>query len=287
MTRESTRSDFVIAERLVPYSVREQTRERLDQLKEEFRQRLASLDALTNGTRLSCPLCENAEHVRITGNGRNGTKKFECTAVYDPAETGREGSGFRFTTYTSYEALKVYRNFLVEVLALLTFCEGTYEGIAKFLNLAKHMVEFGVAVLLDYLRKEGKGGSIETGDDLVVVYADFSTTRVSRAASVVMARVGGSIAYQVCCSVNYLTAWSFIQALKQRLVLKPGAALVFVTDGEAAWIDPIRRFFPGGHPHQVVPHRGIARHRLRPLPLRGEALHPALPVGRRPGRGTP
>jgi hypothetical protein len=243
--RKEARSDFdVIAERIVPFAVRGETRRKLEELKAECRRRLSNLEPLTDGGKLSCPLCGSAERVVILGNGRGGAKKFECRAKHDPALTRRKNCRFRFSTYTSREALEVYRDFLVEALTLLTFCEGTYEGIAKFLNVTKHVVEFSVAVLLDYLGKKGRIGSIEAKDDLVVVYADFSTTRVSRAASVVMSRAGGSVVYQVCCSVNYLTAWNFVRALRQRLALKPGAKLVFVTDGEAAWIDPIRALFP-------------------------------------------
>ena len=110
--------------------------------------------------------------------------------------TGRKDNRFRFSTYTSYEALKVYQDFLVEALALLTFCEGTYDGVAKYLNVSKHMVEFSTAVLLDYLGKEGRREVIVTEDDLAVIYADFSTSRISRAASVIMSKVNRSIAYQ-------------------------------------------------------------------------------------------
>jgi hypothetical protein len=242
---EVARSDFdVVAERLVPYAVRGETREKLNQLTEEFRQKLLNLESLTNGGRLGCPICMSAEHVVITGNGRGGAKKFECRAWHDPAMIGRDDHRFRFSTYTSHEALKVYEDFLVEALTLLTFCDGTYEGVAKYLNVSRHMVEFSTAVLLDYLGKEGKRESIPTEGNMVVVYADFSTTRVSRAANVVMSRVGDSIAYQVCCSVNYMSAWNFVRALKERLVLKPGATVVWVTDGESAWVDPIRAFFP-------------------------------------------
>lgn len=237
-------SDFdVMAERLVPFAVREETREKLNQLAGEFRQRLTNLESLTNGGKLSCPIHGSAEHVRITGNGRGDAKKFECTAEHDPALTGRKDHRFRFSTYTSCEALKVYQDFMVETLTLLTFCEGTYYGVAKYLNVSRHMVEFSTAVLLDYLGGEGKREAVVTEDDLVVVYTDFSTTRVSRAASMIMSRVGGSIAYQVCCPMNYMTAWNFVWALKEKLVLKPNATVVFVTDGESAWVDPIRAFF--------------------------------------------
>ncbi|KXB00027.1 hypothetical protein AKJ42_01975 [candidate division MSBL1 archaeon SCGC-AAA261C02] len=129
------------------------------------------------------------------------------------------------------------------MLTLLTTCEGTYEGIAKYLNISKHMVELSVQTLLDYLGDNGKK-SIIVDDDLVVVYADFSGTRVSRQASVIMSRVGDVVAYQVCCEMNYLTAWNFVRGLKRTLEVSDDATVIFVTDGETAWIDPIRSFFP-------------------------------------------
>jgi hypothetical protein len=123
-------------------------------------------------------------------------------------------------------------------------CEGTYDGIAKYLCLSKHTVEFSTAVLLDYLKKESRGKSIRVEGDMAVIYADFSTTRVSRAASMMISRVGDSVAYQVTCAMNHMTAWNFVRVLKERLVLNLNSKVVFVADGEKAWVDPIRRFFP-------------------------------------------
>jgi len=243
--RKSAQNDFdTIADRIIPFAVRGETREKLKLLAEEHRKKLSNLESLTDGKRLGCPVCKSSEHVRIVGNGRGNTKKFECKARHDPALTGRKKYRFRFTTYTSHEALQVYRDFMVEALSLLAMCEGTYDGIAKYLNVSKRMVEFGTAVLLDYLKEEGKGENIRVDGDTVVVYADFSTTRVTRAASMVFSRVGDTIVYQVACAMNYLTAWNFVRALKERLVLNASTRVIFVTDGEKAWVAPIRRFFP-------------------------------------------
>ena len=245
MTEVAAHSDFdTIADRIIPFAPREETRRKIEHLVEEYEQKLSNLESLTNGGRLGCPVCTSAEHVRITGNGRSGTKKFECMAWHASIQTGRKDHRFRFSTYTSYEALKVYQDFMVEALSLQTMCEGTYDGIAKYLNVSKHMVEFSTAVLLDYLKEEGRGESIGVEGDMVVIYSDFSTTRVSRAASMVISRVGDTIAYQVACAMNYLTAWNFVRALKERLVLNAGTRVIFVTDGEKAWVAPIRRFFP-------------------------------------------
>ncbi|HIH97364.1 MAG TPA: hypothetical protein HA348_07850 [Thermoplasmata archaeon] len=194
--------DFdVMTERLTSFAVREESREKLKELAEEYRQRLENLDNLLSGKRLSCPICMNVGQVIFVGNGRGNTKKFLCRAYHGPALTKREDTNFRFSTYTSWDALKVYRDFLVDALSLLTCCGGTYKGIARYLGISKHAVEFSLAMLSDYL-KDRKHEELVINEDLVVIYADFSGTRVSRAASVIMSRIGGKVAYQVCCEMN-------------------------------------------------------------------------------------
>ena len=59
-----------------------------------------------------------------------------------------------------------------------------------------------------------------------------------------MSKVGDQTAYQITCKMNYLTAWNFIKALKEKLVAQPDATIIFVTDGEKSFVDPIRSFFP-------------------------------------------
>ena len=71
-------------------------------------------------------------------------------------------------------------------------CEGTYQGIAKYLNISEHMVELSVQTLVDYMGENGRD-CIRVEGNPVVVYADFSGTKVSRSASIIMSRVGEEI----------------------------------------------------------------------------------------------
>jgi len=68
----------LIAERLAPFAMREETREetreRLKDLAVEYRQRLTNLEGLLSSKRLGCPVCMNAYHVIGVGNGRGDTK---------------------------------------------------------------------------------------------------------------------------------------------------------------------------------------------------------------------
>ncbi|KXB04341.1 hypothetical protein AKJ48_02935 [candidate division MSBL1 archaeon SCGC-AAA261O19] len=137
----------------------------------------------------------------------------------------------------------MYQDFLVEALTLLTTCEETLEGVAKYLNISKHMVELSEQTMIDYL--DGNvTKSIEVDGDMVVIYADFSGTQISKKSGMIMSKVGEEVAYKVCPVMNYLTAWNFVKGLKERLETDDDATVVFVTDGGKAWLDPIQSFFP-------------------------------------------
>ncbi len=155
----------VVTERLIPFAPREKTRKKLWELHEEYKAKVSRLDDLFDGERLSCPWHRDNDEVIITGNGKRGTKKFNCEKWHDPELTGRDTTEFGFSTFTSHEAYKVYQDFLTEALTLMTTCEGTLEGIAKYLNISKHMVELGEHALLDYLGDSGKD-MIEVDGDL-------------------------------------------------------------------------------------------------------------------------
>ncbi|KXA96680.1 hypothetical protein AKJ38_02825, partial [candidate division MSBL1 archaeon SCGC-AAA259I14] len=71
----------------------------------------------------------------------------------------------------------------------MTTCEGTLGGIAKYLNISKDMVELAEHTLLDYLGDSGKD-IIEVDGDLVVIYADFSGTAISKNSGIIMSKVG-------------------------------------------------------------------------------------------------
>ncbi|KXA91499.1 hypothetical protein AKJ57_01005 [candidate division MSBL1 archaeon SCGC-AAA259A05] len=238
------REDFeVLAERLTPFARREKTRRKMGKLRDEYKAKVSKLDDLFEGERLCCPRHMDNDEVVITGNGKNGGKKFECRKHHDPELTGRDTEEFRFSTYTSYEAYRVYQDFLVEALTLLTTCEGSYEGVAKYLNISKYMVELSEQTLLDYL-DDDRRDAIQVDGDLVVVYADFSGTAISKSSGMIMSKVGGEVTYKVCPVMNYLTAWNFVKGLKDRIETDDDITVVFVTDGGKAWLDPVQSLFP-------------------------------------------
>jgi hypothetical protein len=52
-----------------------------------------------------------------------------------------------FSTFTSLEALEIYQEYLAECLTILTTCGGSYEAIAKYLEISEYMVD-------TYMRKQ-------------------------------------------------------------------------------------------------------------------------------------
>lgn len=232
------KNDFeTLVGRLKVFAPRGETREKLIRLANEYEIRLNNLRHLLNTKKPSCPICKTNSNVTIIGNGKNGSKKLMCHNDHD-------GKEFRFSTFTSYEAFKVYKDFLTEAMTILTLCGGTQEGIAKYLNISKYMVELGVSAVTEYISSIKNDMKIESNEPIIIVYMDFSSSRVSKKAAIIMAKVADYIAYDINCEINYLTAWNFIKKIKERLVSKKNAKMIFVTDGEVAWINPIQRLFP-------------------------------------------
>ncbi|KXA96567.1 hypothetical protein AKJ38_03040, partial [candidate division MSBL1 archaeon SCGC-AAA259I14] len=61
---------------------------------------------------------------------------------------------------------------------------------------------------------------------------------------IIMSKVGDKVAYQVCPTMNYMTAWNFVKGVKKRLETSDDATVVFVTDGGLAWLGPLQSLFP-------------------------------------------
>jgi len=168
----------------------------------------------------------------IRNGSDRGVRKFKCK------NSAHEKQRY-FTTYTSYNAQELFYNFTIEGLAFLTTEGGSYEGISQYFHTSKYLLEFFLTMLVENRESE----EIVSTDNLVVVYSDFSSARLSSKASIVMGKVGDRIHYEVVASENYLTAWEFMIHLKNRLKVPEDAIIVHVTDGEWAWIDPIRKLF--------------------------------------------
>jgi transcription elongation factor Elf1 len=227
----------MIATRLTPFAPRSTTRSTILSI-ETYKERLQILEALLNNKKLTCPVCRSSKHVIIVGSRKNGVRKYKCKRCLSRKNVPGRG----FSTFTSLEA---YQEYLSECLTILTTCGGTYEGIAKYLEISEYMIELAIDTYFKYLMEEPTPtNTIDIKSDYVVIYADFSFTRLSKKISLIMADVGGRTVFKLVPSINSMTAWDFILDLKNTLNIGPKTKVIIVTDGELAWIDPIRKIFP-------------------------------------------
>ena len=237
---KSIASDDVIniVERIIPFAPRGEMRENvINKFIAEYTEKLLHLNNLAND-RLTCPICENADNV-IKQGSMKGAKKFICRN-YD--ETDNNKGHLNFSTFTSYDALVVYRDLIVECLTLFCTCGGTYGGIARFMGISTYFVELAMSACVESIGTKAR--EIDMDEDKVVVFMDFSGTRVSKKVAIIMAKIGDKIFYEFTTVMNSMSAWSFIYELKQSLKIKPDATVIFVTDGEKSFVYPIQSFFP-------------------------------------------
>jgi transcription elongation factor Elf1 len=230
----------MIATRLTPFTPRSTTKNAILSKIETYKGRLQKLEALLKNKKLTCPVCRSSKHVIIVGSRKNGARKYKCKKCL----SRKNVPGRVFSTFTSLEALEIYQEYLSECLTILTTCGGSYEAIAKYIQISEYMVELAVTTYFNHLSEETPANTIDVKSDHVVIYADFSSTRLSKKISLIMADVDGKTVFKLVPSINSITAWDFILDLKNILNIGLKTKVIIVTDGELAWIEPIRRIFP-------------------------------------------
>ncbi|KXA97963.1 hypothetical protein AKJ40_05010 [candidate division MSBL1 archaeon SCGC-AAA259M10] len=60
----------VVTERLIPFAPRGETREKLWELHEEYKEKVSNMDDLRHNKRMCCPIHGHNEEVTITGAGK-------------------------------------------------------------------------------------------------------------------------------------------------------------------------------------------------------------------------
>jgi transcription elongation factor Elf1 len=166
----------MIATRLTPFAPRSTTRSTILSI-ETYKEKLQKLEALLNNKKLTCPVCRSSKHVIIVGSRKSGVRKYKCKRCL----SRKNVPGRVFSTFTSLETLEIYQEYLSECLTILTTCGGTYEGMAKYLEISEYMIELAIDTYSKYLMEETTPtNTVDVKSDHVVIYADFSSTRLSK-----------------------------------------------------------------------------------------------------------
>lgn len=247
--------------RKIPYNLRSGFRDELLEMCIHHKELLESIIPLIiqqklDGKPLSCPLCGNNHSVKSHGSQKDGTKKFICYADHTNCKTQSENPFIitmhknwkgNFSTYTSLEAYQLYRQLIVESIVLFINTNSTIEGLSKHLGVSRKFIETSLIMALLVLKDEKTEIKLEGEEDFVIVYMDFSGAILSKRFSLVLAKINGQSFWKIAVGSNYLTAWDFINTIKNLAEEKQRdkeIKWIFITDGELCFVDPIGKLFP-------------------------------------------
>ncbi|KXA97137.1 hypothetical protein AKJ38_01870 [candidate division MSBL1 archaeon SCGC-AAA259I14] len=186
----------------------------------------------------TCPTCESLEHVSYTGAYR-GRREFECS------NPSNEDCGY-FTTSTSLEAIETYRKVMVENLTTLLQANSVVDGIRELSETSKHFIELPLERFYEYIAEEASKSEItvEEGTDIVTVFCDLAGSGLAKNKAIILAMVDDAPVFNIVTTFNYLSTKQLIAAIEQRLETPESTQVVFVTDGDHSFVDPINEHFP-------------------------------------------
>ncbi|KXA89106.1 hypothetical protein AKJ62_03750 [candidate division MSBL1 archaeon SCGC-AAA259D14] len=178
------------------------------------------------------------EEVTYTGTNR-GRRKFKCS------NPSNEDCGY-FTTSTSLEAIETYRKVMVENLTTLLQANSVVDGIRELNETSKHFIELPLERFYEYISEEASKSEItvEEGTDIVTVFCDLAGSGLAKNKAIILAMVDDAPVFDIVTTSNYLSTKQLIAAIDQRLEVPEGTQVVFVTDGEHSFVDPINEHFP-------------------------------------------
>ncbi len=198
------------------------------------------IKALDNSKELcTCPICEGREHVVYTGTNR-GRRKFKCT------NSSSHEKPRCFTTSTSFEAIMYYQDAMTENLADLLQTNSVIDGIRRMNETSRHFVELPLERLYQYIVEEGSKDSIivDENTDIVTIFSDLTGSGLMKGKAIILAMVDDVPVFEIVTTDNYLSTMTLIAAIKKRLTVPDDTLIVFVTDGESAFVEPIKSYFP-------------------------------------------
>ena len=141
----------------------------------------------SDGSYLSCPLCQTNEQVKSGGTQKDGTRKFRCHNNHS-GNTTVSGEHFiikmhdswkgNFSTFTSFEAYYVDRRLLVETIVLFVKTNGTESGLSSYLGISKDFIGMALSLALQVLQDEEIELKIDGDGDFILVFFDYCQRRV-------------------------------------------------------------------------------------------------------------
>lgn len=190
-----------------------------------------------NGKELTCPECRSSDHVKNAGTN-DGIRKFYCE--------NSSHSKTWFSTTTSLEAETLYTETLVNILCSFVFTNATIEGLQKIHEVSKYVVELALEAMYQFIKEELSVSKIKIDEntDLATVYFDISGNNLAKNKALILAKIGDKIIFDVITQCHNLGTHQLLKAVKKKLDVSDDTRIVFITDGEQCFVEPIQEFFP-------------------------------------------
>jgi len=213
-----------------------QIKEKMGYANKECKRELNKLN--NSGAICSCPYCKNKERVKCVGSNKR-MKKFKCSS---PTHNNK----VYFSTSTSYEAIEIYREAMVRNLCLLTHTNSDVLGIRQYNESSKYFVEYAFEALYEFITKEINQPQLKINKNMgiVTIFFDLSGSMLSKNKAIILAKIEDKVIFEIVSHSNYLSTNSIISSIKRKLRVSKKTQIVFVTDGERCYVDPIKQYFP-------------------------------------------
>lgn len=191
--------------------------------------------------RHTCPECKTTDNVV-----KNGHVQRKCKNSH--TETSSK-DGYKYFYGTTSEEGHQAITLLGQLVSQQFYGNSTHSFICQLFGVSSYFTEFVNSYLSENLpRKSLSDLDLSKGfagyKDLLVVFSDFSGSRLSKNTSLLATEIDGEIVWYLYQSPNSTVANEMITDLRSE-VDKQGftGEIVFVTDGEKCWLDAIRDNF--------------------------------------------
>lgn len=107
-------------------------------------------------------------------------------------------------------------------------------------------MEFGLQLFFEHIKENILNSKIDIKDtdDIITIFFDSSGSRIIKNKGIILAKINDQILFEIISGSNYMNSYEFVEAIKNTLKIPNKTKIVFVTDGDIMFVDPIKDYFP-------------------------------------------
>jgi transposase-like protein len=103
--------------------------------------------------KLTCPMCNQSEHVGRNGRATDGQQKWICNNHHDSGVKRKSAGPVYFRDYSSMEGLQCTELLLKDVARHLLLSSASYSEISELLKVSRYLVEFTASMISTNVRR--------------------------------------------------------------------------------------------------------------------------------------